>query len=67
MASNPDALIVRSAPRLDARDLVDACLDLLIDSESGVWHLANDAVARVRGEPVPDKALARDIAARYAV
>src|SRR5207244_4242258 len=22
-------------------DLVDACLDLLIDGESGVWHLAN--------------------------
>ena len=66
MANNPDALIVRSTPRLDARDLVDACLDLLIDGESGVWHFANNAVARVRGEPVSDKALARDIAARYA-
>jgi dTDP-4-dehydrorhamnose reductase len=23
-------------------DLVDVCLDLLIDGESGIWHLAND-------------------------
>ena len=23
-------------------DLVNACLDLLIDEESGLWHLAND-------------------------
>lgn len=26
-------------------DLVNACLDLLIDGESGIWHLANDGHA----------------------
>jgi dTDP-4-dehydrorhamnose reductase len=25
-----------------APDLIHACLDLLIDGEGGVWHLAND-------------------------
>jgi len=26
-------------------DLVNACLDLLIDNESGIWHLANTGTA----------------------
>ena len=27
-------------------DLAHACLDLLIDGESGIWHLANDGLVR---------------------
>jgi dTDP-4-dehydrorhamnose reductase len=38
-----------------APDMVGAALDLLIDGESGIWHLANPGAARVepvRGAPV---------------
>lgn len=37
-------------------DLVQTCLDLLIDQESGIWHLSN-------GEPVAWTELARRVAA----